>query len=135
MIFYLLNTHLQFTSTIRLENGTVIGLIGEIHRGEFDTSITGFYPTSERSEEVDFTQGLFATKMGLVIRRPSSKDVSIRYFYLGKSLYTDTCILPYKATHLVNFCRVYFRNMEGNFGSRIGCFCHNFNNASFTCSI
>ena len=73
-----------FALIIRLDNGTVIGLLGEIRHGYFDTSVTGSFPTLERFDAVEFTQGLFPTKMGIFIRRPSKNDVSMRYFIMGK---------------------------------------------------
>ena len=51
--------------------------------GVVDTSVTGFLPSYDRSEIVDFAQGLFPTKEALFIKRPSKTDVSFRYFWLG----------------------------------------------------
>ena len=76
-------------SSNRLDNGTIIGLLGEIRPGYFDTSVTGSFPTLERFDAVEFTQGLFPTKMGIFIRRPSKNDVSMRYFIMGKEINHD----------------------------------------------
>ena len=61
MTFHLVNYHIifnKFAYLNRLPNGTFIGMIREIQDGLVDTSVAGFNWIPERSEIVDFTQGL-----------------------------------------------------------------------------
>ena len=53
-----------------------------MHDNTVDTSVAGFFWTFQRSEAVDFTQGLFPGTIAAIIRRPTKLDVSFRYFYL-----------------------------------------------------
>ena len=71
------------TYLIRLPNGTFIGMIKEIQDGIVDTSVAGFNWIPERSEIVDFTQGIFSNVNKIFIRRPTKHDVSLKYFMLG----------------------------------------------------
>ena len=67
----------------RLDNGTVIGMIGELNNGIVDTSVAGYVPSLARAEVVDFTQGFFKVTYATIIKRPSRTDFSLRYFWLG----------------------------------------------------
>ena len=66
-----------------MPNGTIIGMLSEVHNGVVDTSVAGYAPTLERYEVVDFSQGIIPTTIALMIKRPSKTDVSVRYFWLG----------------------------------------------------
>ena len=59
-------------------------MLAEVFEGVVDTSIAGFVITEARKEIVDFTQDLFGFENGPIIRRPSKRDLSLRYFWLGK---------------------------------------------------
>ena len=74
------------TYLIRLPNGTFIGMIKEIQDGIVDTSVAGFNWIPERSEIVDFTQGIYPNVNKIFIRRPTKHDVSLKYFMLGNIL-------------------------------------------------
>ena len=58
-------------------------MIREIQDGIVDTSIAGFNWIPERSEIVDFTQGIFPNVNKIFIRRPTKQDISLKYFMLG----------------------------------------------------
>ena len=59
-------------------------MLAEVSEGLVDTSIAGFEQTLPRFEVVDFTQELFGNDVAFFIRRPSKRDLSMRYFWLGK---------------------------------------------------
>ena len=59
------------------------GLRKEIQDGIVDTSVAGFNWIPERSEIVDFTQGIFPNVNKIFLRRPTKHDVSLKYFMLG----------------------------------------------------
>ena len=59
-------------------------MLAEVSESLVDTSIAGFEQTLPRFEVVDFTQELFGNDVAFFIRRPSKRDFSIRYFWLGK---------------------------------------------------
>ena len=59
-------------------------MLAEVYEGIVDTSVAGFVQTLPRSEIADFTQGLFEADVAFFIRRPSKRDLSMRYFWLGK---------------------------------------------------
>ena len=48
-----------------------------------DISVAGFGWNYDRNEIVDFTPGIFKSKMAVLIRRPTNHDPSFRYFLLG----------------------------------------------------
>ena len=67
-------------------------MLAEVYEGIVDTGIAGFAQTLTRFEIADFTQELFGADMAFFIRRPSKRDLSMRYFWLGKqfSAYVST---------------------------------------------
>ena len=68
----------------RLENGQYQGMLAEVFEDIVDTAIAGYKPTLARLEIADFTQELFGFDTAPIIRRPSKRDLSFRYFWLGK---------------------------------------------------
>ena len=56
----------------------------EVQDNIVDVSVAGFVWNMERSEAVDFTQGIFPSTVAAIIRKPSRHDASLRYFFLGK---------------------------------------------------
>lgn len=59
-------------------------MIAEIISTIVDTSVAGFIMNTERNQLVDFTQGVFQYRTGLLIRTPSKQEISLNYFLLGK---------------------------------------------------
>ena len=59
-------------------------MIAEIISTIVDTSVAGFIMNTERNQLVDFTQGVFQYRTGLLIRTPSKHEISLNYFLLGK---------------------------------------------------
>ena len=66
-----------------MEDGQYLGMLAEVYEGIVDTAIAGFKQTLPRLEIVDFTQELFGLDNAPIIRRPSKRDLSFRYFWLG----------------------------------------------------
>ena len=58
-------------------------MVSEVQSGHVDTSVAGFSNTQERSEYIDFTQGVFKNTEALIIRTPVKSD-QISYF-IGKN--------------------------------------------------
>ena len=78
---------MQTTSTLYLrlvDNNSYGGMLSEIYEGIVDTSVAGFVQSIPRYEIADFTQDLFGPDTALFIRRPSKRDLSFRYFWLGE---------------------------------------------------
>ena len=71
---------------LRLPNGSYIGMLQEVRHGIVDISAAAFIWTLAREEFVDFTPGIFKTTFSAIIRKPSKKDISLRYFYDGMFL-------------------------------------------------
>ena len=59
-------------------------MIAEINSTIVDTSVASFTMNTERNQLVDFTQGVFQVRSGLLIRTPSKHEISLNYFLLGK---------------------------------------------------
>lgn len=59
-------------------------MLAEVYDGIVDTSVASFTPTQERLEFADFTQEMFGWENSPFIRRPSKRDLSFRYFWLGE---------------------------------------------------
>ena len=59
-------------------------MIAEINGSIVDTSVASFSMNGERNQLVDFTQGVFQNRIGLLIRTPSKHEISMNYFLLGK---------------------------------------------------
>ena len=72
------------TLYLRFDNNSYGGMLSEIYEGIVDTSIAGFVQSIPRYEIADFTQDLFGPDTALFIRRPSKRDLSFRYFWLGE---------------------------------------------------
>ena len=75
--------HNNAENIFRFDNGTLGGMLAEVSEGLVDTSIAGFMQNLPRFEVVDFTQELFGTDAVFFVRRPSKRDLSMRYFWLG----------------------------------------------------
>ena len=71
---------------IRLQNGSYVGMVPEIKDGTVSTSVAGIAMNMERIQFVDYTQGIFHITFGVLIRRPSKRDISFRYFLLGNTI-------------------------------------------------
>ena len=61
-------------------------MISEIKNAIVDSNIAASIVTIDRSHLVDPTIGIFKTSIAVIIKRPSKKDISLRYFLLGKSM-------------------------------------------------
>ena len=59
-------------------------MLAEVYDKVVDTSIAGVERTIPRIEIADFTQELFGLDTAPIIKRPSKRDLSLRYFWLGK---------------------------------------------------
>ena len=97
--------------SFRDDNGNYKGLAGEVHYNEVDTSIGGFVATLERSEAVDFTQGIFKSIKAIMIKTPLKTDVSLKYFYLGEL--EIEFMLVFISNWIVLACRIYFNGLDG----------------------
>ena len=110
MTFHLVNYHIifnKFAYLNRLPNGTFIGMIREIQDGLVDTSVAGFNWIPERSGIVDFTQGIFPNVNKIFIRRPTKKDISLKYFLLGNFL-TEINYFAQVMKFAYFFSRIYY---------------------------
>ena len=86
---------------LRFDNNSYGGMLSEIFDGIVDTSVAGFVQSIPRYEIADFTQDLFGPDTALFIRRPSKRDLSFRYFWLGElsnayQVLSDVCIYSIK---------------------------------------
>ena len=68
----------------RDSNGTYSGLGGEVYHNLVDTSLGGFTASLDRSDVLDFTQGIFKRTRGVFVGRTTMNHVSSKYFWLGK---------------------------------------------------
>ena len=97
----------------RDDNGNYKGLAGEVHYNEVDTSIGGFVATLERSEAVDFTQGIFKSIKAIMIKTPLKTDVSLKYFYLGKlKIELKYILISNWIVNIVIACRIYLNGLD-----------------------
>ena len=99
-----------FLIHFRDDNGNYKGLAGEVHYNEVDTSIGGFVATLERSEAVDFTQGIFKSIKAIMIKTPLKTDVSLKYFYLGEL--EIEFMLVFISNWIALACRIYFNGLD-----------------------
>ena len=60
-------------------------MISEVSNGIVDSSIAAISMTTDRISFIDPSIGIFQTNMGVFIKTPSKRDISSRYFLLGKS--------------------------------------------------
>ena len=78
-----------------------------------DTSIGGFVATLERSEAVDFTQGIFKSIKAIMIKTPLKTDVSLKYFYLGKlKIELKYILISNWIVNIVIACRIYLNGLD-----------------------
>ena len=68
------------TTAGRLPNGSYAGDIGEIASGVVDGSIWGYVASLDRTDFVDFVIPLAHASIGILIRTPTSDDVSVRNY-------------------------------------------------------
>ncbi len=72
----------------KLDNGSWGGNLGDVVNGLIHTTIGGYIPNSERALVVDFTEALAFSPRGVLIKKPSIKDVSAKN-YIGQIIGTS----------------------------------------------
>ncbi len=91
------------------ENGSVNGVLGDVSKGLFDSSAAGIYVTLERSNYVDFLPSVTHSKVGIILRRPSGNDISIRNYideFNGSSW--SVVLTLFLVSWLSMICLIYF---------------------------
>ncbi len=77
----------------RLPNGTWTGDLADVGSGFVDAGIWGYIITMERLEVVDFTHKFGKFKFGVLVKRPSSTDVSMENYVMEFHMMSWICIL------------------------------------------
>jgi ABC-type amino acid transport substrate-binding protein len=65
---------------IRAKNGTVMGMVRELHDNIVDIGMSGYSLTEKRATLVDFSSFFVKTKISLLIKRPQDSDMSTTYY-------------------------------------------------------
>ena len=87
---------------------------GEVHEGYVDTSLAAYVNSMERSEVLDFTQGIFQASFIIAIKRPLKTDVSLRYFWLGNFFWYKHDIMRYNYNKIFLYMyRIHQNFMDG----------------------
>jgi hypothetical protein len=65
---------------IRAENGTLMGMVREVHDNIVDIGVVGYSVTEQRATLVDFSSLIIKDTLSLLIERPQDSDMSIMYY-------------------------------------------------------
>jgi hypothetical protein len=62
------------------ENGTLMGMVREVHDNIVDTSVAAYIQNEKRAGIVDFSFFVVSDKLSLLIKRPQDSDMSTIYY-------------------------------------------------------
>lgn len=99
-----------------LDNGTTTGMVGALHRGEFDTFQPTFTPTYQRLKAIDFSDPYFYEVFVLATRAPSKTHESITLKAVMALKWQTWCVflasLVLTSTFLVTTSRKVFKAID-----------------------
>jgi hypothetical protein len=65
---------------IRAENGTLMGMVRELHDNMVDIGVSAYSLTEKRATLVDYSSFFVKAKNSLLIKRPQDSDMSTTYY-------------------------------------------------------